>query len=295
MEMTMPDVGALLDAPKGWKTLDQQVKGLHTYSSNPQKRIRTGLGPIDLLCGGPAIGEVFTFIGRSYSGKSVIAQNIMWRNKDKPIIFFSLEMPALLALQRLYSIWADHPHREVIDAIEGGTVPLELDELPAAFPLQLIVDRSALTAGDMWQYIKDYEQHYGQRPAAIIVDYLEMVGGAKTSGDGWIGTEKVAQEMKELAKDAEVPVFLLHQCNKSQPPWCPPTMDSARGGGYTESDFIVGLWRPHLDPALPEWDRQALSDEVWFNVLKNRARGQHNRTPIVLVMTESLRLVPRDV
>lgn len=291
----MPDIGALLERPHPWRTLTQQVEGLHVYTDNPQKRVRTGLGPIDLLIGGPAAGEVCTFLGRSYSGKSIVAQNIMWRNADKPIIFFSLEMHYLLALQRLYSIWANHPHREVLDSIERGIIPLEFDDLPAAFEGHLIVDRSGLSAGDMWQYIKEYEQQYEHKPAAVIVDYLEMIGGAKTSGEGWVGTEKCAQEMKELAKDAEVPVFLIHQANKMQPPWEPPDMDSARGGGFTEADFLIGMWRPHLNPKIADWERKAMEDEVFFTVLKNRARGAHNRSPIVMVLTESLRLIPRSV
>jgi hypothetical protein len=293
--MTAPDLDTLLEKPHRWRTIDEQVQGLHTYTANPQKRIRTGLQPIDLLIGGPAAGEVCTFLGRSYSGKSIVAQNIMWRNADTPMIFFSLEMHYLLAIQRLYSIWADHPHREVLDAIEKGILPMQLDDMPAAFEGHLIVDRSGLTAGDMWQYIEDYASYYGRRPAAILVDYLEMVGGAKSSGEGWIGTEKVAQEMKELAKDAEVPVFLIHQANKSQPPWEPPDMDSARGGGFTEADFLIGMWRPHLNPALPDWEKTALQDEVYFTVLKNRARGAHNRSPIAMLLTESLRLIPRGV
>lgn len=291
--MTAPDLDLLLEKPHNWRTLGEQVQGLHTYTANPQKRVRTGLAPIDILIGGPACGEVCTFLGRSYSGKSIVAQNIMWHNADKPMIFFSLEMHYLLALQRLYSIWADHPHREVLDAIEKGVVPMQVDDLPAAFNNHLIVDRSGLSAGDFWQYIKDYEQYFGAPPAAIVVDYLEMVGGAKTSGEGWIGTEKVAQEMKELAKDANVPIFLIHQANKNQKPWIPPDMDSARGGGFTEADFLIGMWRPHLDPDLQDWERKALEDEVYFTVLKNRARGAHNRSPISMLLTPSLRLIPR--
>jgi len=34
---------------------------------------------------------------------------------------------------------------------------------------------------------------------------------------------------------------------------------------------------------------------VYFTVLKNRARGAHNRSPIAMLLTESLRLIPRGV
>jgi replicative DNA helicase len=293
--MTIPDMDTLLAPPLGWRTLTDHVHALTMYAENPQKRVRTGLGPIDILIGGPACGEVCTFIGRSYSGKSIIAQNILWHNRDLPMIFFSLEMPALLAVQRLYSIWADHSNREVIDAVERGIVPMQMEDMPAAFHNHLIIDRSGLTTGDIFEYIQNYTTHYGEKPAAVVIDYLEIVGGAKTSGEGWTATEKVAQQVKELAKEADVPIFLLHQANKAEFPWLPPTLDSARGGGATEADFVIGLYRPHLNPALPEWERKGLEDEVFFTVLKNRVRGQHNRSPIAMLLTESLRLLPRGV
>lgn len=288
-----PDVQEYLRDARAFQTLHEQVSALRHYSLNPQQRVRTGLDSIDLLCEGPAVGEVFTFLGRSYSGKSIVAQNIMYHNREKPVIFFSLEMHYLLAIQRLYSIWSDTPNADVHLMTANGQLPDILEEMPDHFHDHLIVDRSALTPGDMVVFIQQYDEMYGKKPGAVIVDYLELISGAKTSGEGWLGTEKVAQEMKELAKEAEVPVFLIHQTNKGEEPWNPPTMDSARGGGFTEADFVVGLWRPHLNPKLGEWDREAMRDEVYFTVLKNRPFGRHNRKPLEFLMTPSLRLVER--
>jgi replicative DNA helicase len=293
--MTAPDLDDLLSQGRGFLTLEEQVERLRQYSRNPLQRVRTGLDPIDLLIEGPACGEVCVFLGRSYSGKSIIAQNIMWRNRDKGIMFFSLEMHYFLALQRLFAMWSDMPNTDIHHLTSSGSLPIILDQMPDDFADHVIVDQSGLTPGDMWRYIQQYEAAYGKKPAAIIVDYLELIGGAKTSGEGWLGTEKVAQEMKELAKSAEIPVFLIHQSNKDQPAWTAPTMDSARGGGFTEADFVVGMWRPYLDPKLKEWDRMVMENEVHFTVLKNRPFGRHNRKPIEMLLTPSLRLVPREV
>jgi replicative DNA helicase len=289
-----PMIDYMLKEGRGFSTIGEQIERLRTYSLNPLQRIRTGLDPIDLLIEGPAPGEVCVFLGRSYSGKSIIAQNIMWKNADLPLIFFSLEMHNFLAVQRLFSMWSGISNHEVHNATSNGHLPMMMDEMAAAFPKQIIIDRSALTAGDMWRCIEQYNAAMGEKPAAIIVDYMELIGGAKTSGEGWLGTEKVAQEMKDMAKDAEIPVFLIHQCNKDQPAWKPPTMDSARGGGFTEADFVVGMWRPYLDPSLKEWERMEMENEINFTVLKNRPFGRHNRRPIEMLLTDSLRLVDRS-
>ena len=292
--MTAPDVLTDLRAARSFKTMAEQVAVLHEYSNNPLQRIRTGFDQIDVLIEGPAKGEVCTFIGPSYSGKSIIAQNIMWRNADKPAIFFSLEMPAILALQRLYAMHANIPNADVHVMTAEGRLPPDLDEMPEHFNNHIIIDKGALGPGDMMRYVDQFEAVFGIRPMFICVDYLELIDGAKTSGEGWMGTEKVAQEMKDMAKEADIPIFLLHQTNRTtSPPWLPPTMNSARGGGFTEADQIVGMWRPHLNPKLDEYEKQMLENEVHFTVLKNRAFGRHNRKPIEMVMTESLRLVDR--
>lgn len=292
--MTAPDVLTELRAARHFATLDEQVEMLRSYSLNPQQRIRTGFDQIDLLIEGPAKGEVCTFIGPSYSGKSIVAQNIMWRNRHLPAIFFSLEMPAVLALQRLFSMYADWPNRDVHVATAEGRLPPDLEDMPNQFRNHVIIDRGRLGPGDMIRYVEQYEAAFAERPAFICVDYLELVGGTKSSAEGWTATEASAQNMKDFAKEADIPIFLLHQTNRTvSPPWKPPTMNSARGGGFTEADFVVGMWRPHLDPTLDDYTRQSLEDEVHMTVLKNRPFGRHNRTPIELVLTPSLRLVPR--
>ena len=65
------------------KLLAQQIEELAEYAKNPQQRIHIGIPSVDTLCQGPAAGEVFTILGRSYSGKSLVAQNIMVANKEK--------------------------------------------------------------------------------------------------------------------------------------------------------------------------------------------------------------------
>jgi replicative DNA helicase len=273
-----------------FRTLIDQVKGLRSYSANPQQRIRTGLESIDVLCEGPAPGEVYTILGRSYSGKSIVAQNIVFNNADMGSIFFSLEMPYLLAVQRLFAIWSDIDNATIQGQVRDNALTPLIDTMGNELVRHLIVDHSALSTHDMLYYVSAYEDYFGERPDFLVVDYLELVSGAKTSGEGWTATEAVAQQMKDLAKQSELPVFLIHQTNKSEDAWEAPTSNSARGGGYTEADFVVGMWRPYLNPKLT-WDQKMrLQDIVRFDVLKNRVFGKHNPRPLDYRLTPSLRL-----
>ena len=276
---------------RGFSTLKEQVGYLREFSENPQQRVRIGITSLDVLTEGPAAGEVYTIIGRSFSGKSLMAANIMANNPKLGILFFSLEMPARQALSRLYSCYEGVPHSVVIDQTKNGSLPELLDTLPDKLPKQVIVDRGGLTLGDLSAQVEQYEMYFECRPDCIIVDYLELVAGG--SGDGFYRVETVAKEMKTWAKDEEMPVFLLHQTNRQESEWKPPTADSARGAGFTESDVVVGMWQPITDPDLGDMERTQLQGIVKMNVLKNRITGRTTRgkSPITLKMTESLKIV----
>jgi replicative DNA helicase len=273
------------------RLLSDQLEELKVYAQNPQQRIHVGIPTLDQLCQGPAAGEVYTILGRSYSGKSLVAQNIMVANKDKGCIFFSLEMYYILALQRLFSIWSGFDASEVSRRTRQNDLPPLMFEMGTELERQVIVDSSGLGVTQFSKHVDEYEDTFGERPAFVVIDYLELVAGAKKTGDGWTATESQAQTIKDWAKDEQIAVFLIHQTNKAEPEWEPPTMGSARGGGYTEADFVIGMWRPYLNPKLGYFDAEAIRNEVLFTVLKNRPFGAHNGKPVRCKLTASLEIV----
>jgi len=268
--------------------LTEQIRNLRHFSLNPKQRIRTGIPSLDKLTRGPAPGEVYTILGRSYSGKSLIAQNVMVANADKGCIFFSLEMYHLMAVQRLFSMWSGFDAWEVSQRVENSQLPPMLDTMPDELGRQIIVDLPALGCDRMSDFMTQYDEEFGERPSFVVIDYLELVAGVKNSADGWTATESQAQQIKDMSKAEKMPVFLIHQTNKSEREWLPPTMGSARGGGYTEADFVVGMWRPYLDPELSYLEAEAIRNEVHFTVLKNRPFGAHNTRPIMCKLMPSL-------
>ena len=273
------------------KTLADHVAGLQAYAANPAQRIRTGYESLDTLIEGPAAGEVCTFIGRSYTGKSLLATDIMRHHAAESSIFFSLEMTYRQALTRLFAQWADISAERVRLAIQMNQLPSAIQIMAQEMDRHVIVDRSGVSVADMMVYIEQYEQYFGHKPSFVLIDYLERIGGIKSSAEGWQAVEGAADQVKDLAKTMDIPVFLFHQTNRSEPEHTPPTEKSARGGGYTEADFVVGMWAPSRDPKMATAERAELWNVVRMNVLKNRHSGRQNEPwhPLEFERTPSLR------
>lgn len=255
---------------RGFPLLGEQVEALKDLAANPKSRIKTGLPSLDALIEGPAWGEVVTVMARSYVGKSLFATNLMANNLDAGIIFFSLEMPAHQVIQRLYCHTFDMPSSDFHRAMRDNELPETLDWLEDRMRRHVVIDSSGIGFADFSAYIENYETFFGQRPDCVIIDYLEEIDGSKGKAEGWVATQALASRLKAWSRTEHMPVFLLHQTNKQEKSWNPPTEDSANGGGFREADVVVGLFRPGNNPDLMELERQSLKFEMHMNVLKNR-------------------------
>ena len=270
-------------------SLYNQVEALYEFADTPVKRVGTGLKGIDDLIVGPAPGEVCMVVGRSYSGKSIMGQNIIMNNANMHSIFFSMEMPYLQALIRLYAMTFNESAVDIQNSLEEGNPGKRFWELVEQYPKHVIVDDATMSLESMSAKVAEYDIAYQQRPDFVVVDYLELLGGAKASGDGYLATEVQATMLKDWAKNENMRVFVLHQANKQEPRWLPPTDSSARNGGYTEADFVIGMWQPYLNPKLTHVEMLGLRDTICFNVLKNRAFFRESDR-IEIHITPSLRL-----
>jgi len=252
------------------QSLYNDVKELFAFAESDTKRVGTGIPAIDEAIRGPAPGEVCMIMGRSYSGKSIVGQNIIHYNKTLPSIFFSMEMPKMQAVIRLYSMWSGSNSTDVQLAIEDGSPPLDMWDMIKDFPYHKIEDQPGITIQEMSKTVDEFQSTHKKRPEFVVVDYLELLGGAKASGEGYLATEMQATMLKDWAKQEEMRVFLVHQTNRLERQWMPPTEDSARNAGFTEADFVIGLWRPHKNPTIDFLEKLRTQHIIAANVLKNR-------------------------
>ena len=279
---------------RGFKLLQEQANDLRALAANPRRRVPTGFPSIDMICGGPTAGEVATFCGRSYVGKSLIATNIMANNPDRRIIFFSLEMPEAQVLQRLYAHLSGIDSWQVDQMMRRNELPDSINYVFNDYERHVVVDSASLTLSDMAAYIDMYEAWFGDRPEAVIIDYLEEVGGGKASAEGWQRTEATASALKAWAKQQRLAVFVLHQANQKTEPWEPITASSGKGGGMTEADLFIGIWRPGLDPDWDDAAKEMAKNDLHMNMLKNRINGREVPFDLKFPIDHDLRLIDRS-
>lgn len=274
-------------------TLEKQLDALCEYAIGDFHRTRMGLPLIDDTIGGPAPGELLTITGRSFTGKSIVAQNVVLNNPGVPSLFFSLEMPANQALIRLYAMWSGVDSREIQKAIDNGTIPDNLYGLADHFPYHRVVDTPGLSLDRMSDYVKSFEDDVQKKLEFVIVDYLELLGRDRSQA-AVEGVQNSVVAVREWGREHNLRVFLIHQANMSTNIWEPPTENSPRYAGMAQSDFLLGVWRPHRDPNLDTPSRQYLGNKFHINVLKNRAYFE-SLDLVEYTCHPSLRLIEGDV
>ena len=139
--------------------------------------------------------------------------------------------------------------------------------------------------------LSDFAREFGVRPRLAYIDYAELI---RASGNGEQRVERIFRDLKAFAKDEKVAVWVAHQTNRAEPEWAEPSADSARHAGYTESDLVVGIWRPGLDPDLSLRRRQELDGLLHMKIIKNRLNGRMNVKPWRFWIGRNLRLIPAE-
>lgn len=281
----------------GW-TSNDGVKGLLRYAQNPTKRIATGIWPIDsMLGGGVGRGEVCVILGKSGSGKSILGQNILESNLEIPAVFFSYEMPGTMVLTRSLAMWSNKSHNTVFNMVETNTLEDEmLSDWEDAHRKHYYITKTGLDLPAMSTAIKECQEQTGERPALVVIDYMELVASTGY-GETIDNITSVAQALKGWAKEEDVACVILHQTNKTLRHGDAPDEDAARYGGYTEADIVIGIWRPHKwqpktrsDVPLNDHQITYLRDYVGINLIKNRPKITVQEQGYLVPISESGRI-----
>ncbi len=223
-------------------------------SGNTLTGLSTGFTDFDRMTAGLQKGDLIIIAGRPSMGKTSFAMNIAENvaiKSQKPVLIFSMEMPAESLTMRMLSSLSR------VDLSKVLTGKLKEEDWPRitstvgmlAETLLYIDDTAALTPNDIRSRARRVaREHNGL--GLVVVDYLQLmrVPGNKENRTNEIS--EISRSLKILAKELNVPVIALSQLNRSleQRSDRRPVMSDLRESGSIEqdADIIVFIYRDEV-------------------------------------------------
>lgn len=202
-----------------------------SYFADPKTRIQEVLDRSDMvstgwkavddkLYGGFTKGALNIFAGGSGSGKSLILQNLAlnWSFMGYNVIYFSLELSENLVAARLDSMVSGYGTKEIFRKIEEVDLKVRLAGKKAGDLKIKKMSEAGTTTNELRAYLKEYEIQTGNRPTAVICDYLDLMypNNARINpSDMFVKDKFVAEELRALAGEYNLLFATASQLNRA--------------------------------------------------------------------------------
>lgn len=256
------------------KTFAESAAEFRQWATDPRPRMGIGYSIFDSRTnGGAARGEVILFQARSQVGKTTFALNVVNNlGPDAVCVFASLEMNARYLVPRLAAIHTDSSTTEVENAFRNfGDHPAILQTV-MDFPYFAVPDKPAMSLRDMTAVLDEATQRFGRRPDLLIIDFLELIGGAAALST----VDKIdmlTRRVKDLARDRDLVVLLLHQVGRGagETGAVPLDITSSRYGGEVSADYVLSAFRPCLRAGITQ--DEFLRERSWYYLQFLKSRG----------------------
>jgi replicative DNA helicase len=207
--------------------------------------VSTGFTELDEKTSGLQPADLIIVAARPSMGKTAFAVNLVEHavlNQEKPVMVFSMEMPANAIIMRMISaIGRIHLGKVLTGKLDEEDWP----KLTAAVsklkdrPL-FIDDTPALSPTEVRSRARRVAREHGGL-AMIMVDYLQLMQVAGSSEGRTAEISEISRSLKAIAKEFNCPVVALSQLNRSleQRPNKRPINSDLRESGAIEQDADV--------------------------------------------------------
>lgn len=255
--------------------LQEAMSSLEKRASGERKSgLDTGFPDLDKLIGFRD-SELLILAARPSMGKTALALNLAasLTAKQRPVLFFSLEMSSDQVGERLLSSWAE------VDAIKmrsGNLSPRDREAVVEAAatmsqaPL-VIIDAVSLKMQDVFAACRRQKRKGGL--SLVVIDYLQLIQADNPRDVREQQVARIAARLKGLAREMEVPVLCLAQLNRQVESSVNnrPRLSHLRESGAIEqdADVVAFVHRPEYF-ATEENDKAALKGKAEIYVEKNR-------------------------
>lgn len=223
------------------------------HSDGKLTGLPTGFSDLDAMTNGLQPADLIIVAGRPSMGKTTFAMNVCEHvavATEKPVLVFSMEMPADSIVMRMLSSLGR------IDQTRVRSGQLQEEDWPRVNSAMSILsnkkifidDSPALNPLEVRARARRIFREHGEI-GAILVDYLQLmqVPGAQNRVNE---ISEISRSLKALAKEMNAPVIALSQLNRGleQRPNKRPVMSDLRESGAIEqdADIIAFIYRDEV-------------------------------------------------
>ena len=218
--------------------------------------VTTGFVDLDKKTAGLQPSDLIIVAARPSMGKTTFAMNLCENAamaSDKPVLVFSLEMPAEQIMMRMIASLARVDQTKIrtgqnLDEAEWSKIASVFGMFKQKNNLY-IDDSSGLTPTELRSRARRVYRENGGL-SMIMVDYLQLMRAPAFSDNRTLEIAEISRSLKALAKELEVPVIALSQLNRTleQRADKRPVNSDLRESGSIEqdADLIMFIYRDEV-------------------------------------------------
>ena len=218
--------------------------------------VTTGFVELDKKTAGLQPSDLIIVAARPSMGKTTFAMNLCENAamaSDKPVLVFSLEMPAEQIMMRMIASLARVDQTKIRTG--QNLEEAEWSKIASVFGMfkqknnLYIDDSSGLTPTELRSCARRVYRENGGL-SMIMVDYLQLMRAPAFSDNRTLEIAEISRSLKALAKELEVPVIALSQLNRTleQRADKRPVNSDLRESGSIEqdADLIMFIYRDEV-------------------------------------------------
>lgn len=257
--------------------ISEKIKEFKNNTITLERVVPTGYPLIDsCLRGGMRPTQLIIVGARPATGKTTlalnIAANIIDANNGKHVVFVSLEQSTDQLVEKIISIKAQcrfpKTQEELHAANIRGAIP-RMEAVAHTFRFnKLHVVEKTDNVNSLATTVKSLCKRFPV--GAVIIDYLQLV---PSSGEHsrYEAVTNISNNLKFLAKDADVPVVCLAQLSRnSDTDKRAPRLSDLRDSGSIEQDADIGILLYNNQNNMEEEQQITKNRKVVFDIQKNR-------------------------
>lgn len=244
--------------------LERTLERMETLLKSPLDGVTgldTGFTDLNKKTAGLQGSDLIIVAARPSMGKTTFAMNLCENaamNQDKPVLIFSLEMPAEQIMMRMLASLSRVDQTKIrtgqLDDEDWGRISSTMGLLMDKKNM-FIDDSSGLTPTDVRSRARRIHRETGGL-SMIMVDYLQLMRVPGLQDNRTLEIAEISRSLKALAKELNVPVVALSQLNRSleQRADKRPVNSDLRESGAIEqdADLIMFIYRDEVYNAQSE-------------------------------------------